>query len=70
MKNNNELIPIESREGVTTYGRIVGPGGKLGQYTVHSDVLGDDGNVYHLYSQAQRRMAALIGFQKDYEKGK
>lgn len=55
------LIPIERKDGVTIYGRIVTIWGKLGQYEVHSDFLGHDGIVYSLYSDAQRRMSALIG---------
>lgn len=56
-----KLIPIERKSGVTIYGRIIGQGGRLGQYEVHSDILGHDGTVYHLYKDAQTRMSALIG---------
>lgn len=57
-------IPIERYAGVTLYGRIIGKGGKLGQYGVHSDYLGDNGTVYHSYSEAQNRFKAIIGILK------
>jgi hypothetical protein len=58
---HNELIPIERKEGVTIYGRIIGKGGKLGQYECYSERQGADKNVYSNYSDAQKRMSALIG---------
>ena len=61
---NSKLIPIERREGVTIYDKIIGKGGKLGQYEVHSDFLGYNGTVYSLYKEAEVRMSALIGMQK------
>lgn len=60
----NELIPIERKDGVTIYGRIVGKGGKLGQYEVHSDFQKFDDLIHVNYSDAQTRMAALIGVKK------
>lgn len=63
-----EQVIIERKEGVTTYGKIVGSGGKLGQYTVYSDILGDDGEVYMKYSDAQKKMAKLIGFHNEESK--
>ena len=67
---NEELVPIERRDGVTIYGKVVNLKGKLGQFEVHSEVLGNNGNVYTSYKEAENRMAALIGIQKDYAKGK
>jgi hypothetical protein len=67
---SQELIPIERKEGVTLYGRIVDGRNKLGQYEVHSDVLGYDGIVYPLYKDAERRMSALIGFHNNMTKAK
>jgi hypothetical protein len=59
---NQELIAIERRSGVTLYGRIIDQKTKkLGQYEVHSDMLGFDGNVYAKYKEAETRMAAMIG---------
>jgi hypothetical protein len=54
------LIPIESKSGVTIYGKV-GKNGKLGQFEVHSDFLGNNKEEYHLYRDAQTRMNALIG---------
>jgi len=58
---SSDLIPIERKDGVTLYGRIIGKGGKLGQYEVHSDWSRFDGNVYCDYKAAETRMNALIG---------
>lgn len=57
----DNLIPIERKQGVTIYGRIIGPNGKLGQYEVHSEHLKYDGFTYSLYKDAQTKMGALIG---------
>lgn len=58
----NQLIPIERKEGVTLYGRVL-TNGKLGQYEVHSDYLGHDGIVYYTYPEASIKMAKLIGIR-------
>jgi hypothetical protein len=58
---NSQLIAIESKSGVTLYGRVIDSKGKLGQFEVHSDFAGTGGFVYHLYKEAQNRMNALIG---------
>lgn len=58
---SNKLIPIERRDGVTLYGKIVGKGGKLGLYEVHSDFLGNNGVEYTDYKSAETRFKALIG---------
>lgn len=57
----NNLIPIERKEGVTIYGRIVGKGGKLGQYEVHSSFVKGNNTIYTSYSEAEDRMKFLIG---------
>jgi hypothetical protein len=57
----NELVPIESKEGVTLYGRVLDKSGRLGQFEVHSDSERHDGHVYTKYSEAERRMSALLG---------
>jgi hypothetical protein len=59
----NNLVPIERRDGVTLYGKVVGKGGKLGQYEVHSDWTRYDGQVYAQYHDAETKMSALIGVQ-------
>lgn len=56
-----ELVPIERKAGVTLYGRVIGPNGKLGQYEVHSEHLRHDGNVYGLYADAKNRFNAVVG---------
>ncbi len=56
-----ELVPIERKEGVTIYGRVIGKGGKLGLFEVHSDFSVWDEIIYSLYPQAETRMSALIG---------
>lgn len=66
----SKLIPIERKEGVTIYGRIIGKNGKLGQFEVSSNVLGNNGSVYHLYPDAEKRMNILIGFQQNKSKNK
>lgn len=55
------MIKIEEKGGVTIYGRIVDNKCKLGKYEVHSDILGFDGIVYSLLSDAQNKMKKLIG---------
>lgn len=57
----NDLIPIERKEGVTLYGRIVN--GKLGQFEVHSDYLGHDDIVYYTYPEAEIKFKKLIGIR-------
>lgn len=57
----NELIPIERKEGVTIYGRVIDKSGRLGQFEVHSDHSRYDGHVYSKYKEAETRMSALIG---------
>lgn len=64
---NNELIPIERKDGVTLYGRVLDNKGRLGQFEVYSDMLGYDGNVYHKYSEAEVRMSALIGKKSSHD---
>jgi hypothetical protein len=58
---NQNLIPIERKDGVTLYGKVIDKNGRLGQFEVHSDILGNNRTVYHLLSDAQNRMKALIG---------
>ncbi len=69
-----ERIPIERREGVTIYGRVIGENGRLGRYEVFSDIAGSDGVVYHEYAHAEVKMKKLIGVSKhkpeDYERQK
>ena len=62
MKYSN-MVVIERRGGVTIYGKIIDGKNRLGQYEVHSDVLGNDGSVFHLLKDAQTRMSALIGVE-------
>ncbi len=58
---SSDLIPIERQNGVTLYGRIIGRGGKLGQFEVHSDSQRWGGMVYADYKSAETQMAILIG---------
>lgn len=58
-------VVIERREGVTIYGKVIDKMGRLGQFEVHSDKLGNNGTVYAFYKEAENRMAALIGVQND-----
>ncbi len=61
MISNKEKVVIERRNGVTIYGKVIDNKGRLGQFSVYSDYLGDNGAVYTLLSDAQIRMKALIG---------
>jgi len=63
--SNSNLIPIERSQGVTIYGRIIDNKGRLGQFEVHSDILGNNGSVFTAYKEAEQRKAALIGFHND-----
>ena len=63
--NPHERIPIERKEGVTIYGRMIDKNGKLGRYEVFSEHLGSNGIVYHEYSAAEVRMKSLIGVNKN-----
>ncbi len=56
-----ELVPIERKQGVTIYGKVLDTKGRLGQFEVHSNMLGNNGKVYSLYSEAKTRMNILIG---------
>lgn len=60
-----QLVVIERKSGVTIYGRVIDSKGRLGQFEVHSDVLGNNGSVFHLLSDAQQRMRALIGVKNN-----
>lgn len=62
--SSNKMIPIERKDGVTIYGKVIDKSGRLGQFEVFSDHLGSNGNVYHLLTDAQQRMKALIGIYK------
>ena len=60
------MIKVEHREGVSIYGKIIDRKTKrLGLFQVKSNVLGNNNVEYHLLKEAQQRMAALIGIQKD-----
>ena len=61
---DSKLVPIERRDGVTLYGRVIGKGNKLGQFEVHSKYLGNDGMVYSLYKDAEIKFKAIIGVSK------
>lgn len=61
MQDNKTLIPIERKMGVTIYGRVIGKGGKLGQFEVISDYFPDLEIVYSTYAEAEKRFAALVG---------
>lgn len=55
------MVAIERIGGVTLYGRILDSKGRLGQFEVHSDHLGNNSHVYLRISEAKTRMNALIG---------
>ena len=61
MQQNN-LIPIVRREGVTIYGQVINSKNQLGQFQVHSDHSGWDGRTYSLLVDAEVRMKAVIGY--------
>lgn len=61
------MVPIERREGVTIYGKVINHMGRLGQFEVVSDKLGNNGSVYTEYKEAANRMKALIGTSEDEE---
>lgn len=60
MVKDSNLVSIESKQGVTIYGRVQ-TNQKLGQFEVHSDFLGHNGVVYQLLTEAEIRMNVLIG---------
>lgn len=64
MLKESPLIPIERYEGVTLYGRM-GRNGRLGNYEVHSEVLGYNGQVYAMYKDARKNFNAAVGVSTD-----
>lgn len=58
--NIHQRIPVESKEGVTIYGRVINNAGKMGLYEVFSDYWGTNGEVYHKYADAEKRAKSLI----------
>jgi hypothetical protein len=55
----NELVPIESAEGVTLYGRVISAGGKLGQYEVYNQNRGTSG-PFHTYKEAETQYTGIV----------
>lgn len=64
MEAIGKLVPVERKQGVTIYGRVINTNGKLGQYEVHSDWVRYDGITYNDYPSAENKMNALIGVQQ------
>lgn len=62
---NNGLVAIESKQGVTIFGRT-GLGGKLGQFEVICETQGNNGNIYTMYSDAEGRRDALITMKNSF----
>lgn len=56
-----QMIPVERKDGVTLYGKVLNASGKLGQFEVHSTQMSDNGNVYGTFKEARNRMDAMIG---------
>lgn len=56
-----DLVIIERKDNVTLYGRFLDHKGRLGQFEVSSDHLGNNGFVYPRIVDPQIRMATLIG---------
>lgn len=57
--NKHERVPIVRKEWGTIYGRVIDHKGKLGRYEVISEHFGHDGNVYNLFSDAEKKMDTL-----------
>ncbi len=57
--NYSERVLIVSRDGTAIYGRVIDNAGKLGRFEVISDYWGNDGQVYHQYSEAERKWETL-----------
>jgi hypothetical protein len=62
-----ERIPIVRKAGITIYGRIVGSGGKLGNYEVISENGGHEGH-FAQFSLAEDRFNYLKSL-KERKKG-
>lgn len=66
--SNNKIL-IERKDGVSIYGKVVGPNGKLGQYEVESVFTKTSKNppVYHTYAFAEKKKNYLIGVKNNSE---
>ena len=54
-----ERIPIVRKNGITIYGRIIGTGGKLGQFEVYTPFSTNDLTTYTTFKEAERKFDEL-----------
>jgi len=57
------LVPIVRKDGLAIYGKVIGPGGKLGQYEFHNSYTREVIH-YSLFSEAEKHLNAIYSLMQ------